>query len=197
MGSGNDRPFAGQPHLPDHPYRLYPAQASCRHQDVRFEGSGRRRRHQPVRRARDGACRDRRHRLDRRRGDGHSGGRTGCGLLDVAHRRVRHRDEVRGGLRGSQIPREGPSRRNARRRHVRVGARVRAQGRAHSRLGEGRRGAVRAVRCYCFHRHGLCRPGKRHDRHYHVQFPHRPAHHWCHYRHSDGGRHLRRRRLYL
>ena len=85
-----------------------------------------------------GAVGHHRHRQHRRRGHSHHRGRPGRGVLDVDHRRVRHCHEVLRDLRRREVPREGPQRRHARRRHVRVEARLHRQGRQDAVVGAAR-----------------------------------------------------------
>ena len=69
----------------------------------------------------DGSGGHHRHGQHRRRGDGHRVGRARRGAVDVADRRVRHRDQIRRGPAGRQIPRQDHRRHNARRPDVRPG----------------------------------------------------------------------------
>ena len=71
----------------------------------REKGAGRR---QPVRRAHHRARRHDRHRQHRRRRDRGRLGGPGRGALDVADRRLRHRDQVRRSAARREVPRHAP-----------------------------------------------------------------------------------------
>ena len=77
----------------------------------------------PVRRAHDRARGDHRHRQHRRRRDRGRGGRAGRRAVDVAHRRLRHRDQVRRGAALGEVPGHHRRRHDGRRSDVRARAR--------------------------------------------------------------------------
>ena len=144
VGLGDDRLAPWHASVHDHSDQVHPAKARNCHQAV-VHGAGYRvrRRCLAVRRTDDRPCGDYRHGQHRRRGDRPVLWRPGRHLLDVDHRYLWHRDQVRRDLHLRQVPRQGPSRRDARRCHVRARAWLQAQ---EARQGPG--GALRAVRVH-------------------------------------------------
>ena len=104
-----DSPLRHAP-LPDGPAALHPALHRTRHQALVQRRARGRRRHQPLRRADDGARRDHRHGKHRRRGDGDRRRRTRRRALDLADGRLRHGHQVRrGGAGASSTARPRPT----------------------------------------------------------------------------------------
>ena len=124
MGMAHDCLAAGHAPLPDRPAAISPTAYSQGPAPLRQQGPGGRRRREPVRGVGHFPGSDHRYGQHHRCGDGCGPGRTGCRVLVLAHRGVRHVDQICRGTAGRKIPGEKCVGRDDWRSDVRPGTRT-------------------------------------------------------------------------